>query len=77
MTARSPGGRRNFNPRTPCGVRRYRRFLYEELPKFQSTHPVWGATLFGNLDFFLWDNFNPRTQCGVRPFTVGAALVNW
>ena len=35
----------NFNPRTPCGVRRYahvRLFLHE---KFQSTHPLRGATI--------------------------------
>ena len=41
-----PGGRGpcDFNPRAPCGARRYRRFLYNEIPKFQSTRPVRGAT---------------------------------
>ena len=34
----------NFNPRTPCGVRRI--FCRKIWParRFQSTHPVWGAT---------------------------------
>ena len=40
----------NFNPRTPCGVRLnwpHRHFTVEG---FQSTHPVWGATLGHALD---------------------------
>ena len=36
----------DFNPRTPCGVRQKAHQLVEELTKFQSTHPVWGATLW-------------------------------
>ena len=40
-----PGGLGlNFNPRTPCGVRRGFRFLSICMTLFQSTHPVWGAT---------------------------------
>ena len=37
--------RRNFNPRTPCGVRPgfFARLLY--IIRFQSTHPLRGATL--------------------------------
>ena len=35
-----------FNPRTPCGVRpRRRASLSAAVRLFQSTHPVWGATL--------------------------------
>ena len=34
----------NFNPRTPCGVRRPRVTLPSLPTKFQSTHPVRGAT---------------------------------
>ena len=35
----------NFNPRTPCGVRRGTlRSTLEKRSEFQSTHPVWGAT---------------------------------
>ena len=35
---------RNFNPRTPCGVRRLWMRRVRRACKFQSTHPVWGAT---------------------------------
>ena len=33
-----------FNPRTPCGVRPGEGWVSLEFVKFQSTHPVWGAT---------------------------------
>ena len=33
-----------FNPRTPCGVRPLRRYRIGSGLRFQSTHPVWGAT---------------------------------
>ena len=33
-----------FNPRTPCGVRRLPRPGFPMGRRFQSTHPVWGAT---------------------------------
>ena len=33
-----------FNPRTPCGVRLQRAGFLRIHTKFQSTHPVWGAT---------------------------------
>ena len=35
---------RCFNPRTPCGVRPGTAKYYQYQPRFQSTHPVWGAT---------------------------------
>ena len=34
----------DFNPRTPCGVRRGADYMANYTAKFQSTHPVWGAT---------------------------------
>ena len=34
----------NFNPRTPCGVRRTDDGIFQFVWRFQSTHPVWGAT---------------------------------
>ena len=34
----------DFNPRTPCGVRRDTTDGEVTVGKFQSTHPVWGAT---------------------------------
>ena len=33
-----------FNPRTPCGVRPGLSFQSLAVSRFQSTHPVWGAT---------------------------------
>ena len=37
----------NFNPRTPCGVRLYEQYNRQNVPKFQSTHPLRGATRTG------------------------------
>ena len=34
----------HFNPRTPCGVRRGRHFDHYTAERFQSTHPLRGAT---------------------------------
>ena len=34
----------NFNPRTPCGVRLRQRRQYAPTKRFQSTHPLRGAT---------------------------------
>ena len=56
----------NFNPRTPCGVRLYSSDSCIYRRKFQSTHPVWGATrILPGLASTCLD-FNPRTPCGVR-----------
>ena len=35
---------RNFNPRTPCGVRQNINYIPAQYRKFQSTHPLRGAT---------------------------------
>ena len=46
-TTRQPLPRRSqhdFNPRTPCGVRRVIEVFPPPCTVFQSTHPVWGAT---------------------------------
>ena len=45
LPARYNQKRRYFNPRTPCGVRLYHGDQWRGLKKFQSTHPVRGATL--------------------------------
>ena len=34
----------HFNPRAPCGARRFLRTWRERNARFQSTRPVWGAT---------------------------------
>ena len=55
-----------FNPRTPCGVRHPGYSYTRGRKKFQSTHPVWGAT-FGCASCASGQrDFNPRTPCGVR-----------
>ena len=58
--------RRNFNPRTPCGVRLHADWQGREGHGFQSTHPVWGATKPCVYHQSLLCHFNPRTPCGVR-----------
>ena len=57
----------DFNPRTPCGVRHpeYRRLAVFSR-KFQSTHPMRGATFRQLARTGRSGNFNPRTPCGVR-----------
>ena len=35
---------RNFNPRTPCGVRPFANYAADKTVEFQSTHPLRGAT---------------------------------
>ena len=79
----------NFNPRSPCGERRWGLLqLYQEVdisihaPRvgsdkplpvedgyiilFQSTLPVWGATVLQRLQSPRYRNFNPRSPCGER-----------
>ena len=60
------GENRDFNPRTPCGVRPDNRGIYHGPCKFQSTHPVWGATRKAEKAINQGKYFNPRTPCGVR-----------
>ena len=55
-----------FNPRTPCGVRLQSRQYFEGIIRFQSTHPLRGATPFCLRVPLLLFYFNPRTPCGVR-----------
>ena len=45
-TAQKKYRTKNFNPRTPCGVRRYFSIRLQPTPEFQSTHPLRGATLY-------------------------------
>ena len=55
-----------FNPRSPCGERPlFGAWLPGEY-QFQSTLPVWGATLTGFLAIFMLLDFNPRSPCGER-----------
>ena len=56
---------KNFNPRTPCGVRRYYYAIFATVTIFQSTHPVWGATLICLAEsFFEFISIHaPRVGC--------------
>ena len=56
-----------FNPRTPCGVRPAFWRLYRRSSRFQSTHPLRGATRHKQPVNGIPRHFNPRTPCGVRP----------
>ena len=57
-----------FNPRTPCGVRLFRKVKFKTPEVFQSTHSLRSATGKLSIISFHIMGFNPRTPCGVRPF---------
>ena len=65
---------RDFNPRTPCGVRLPFFHGFPQRWKFQSTHPLRGATIARPLNFHVPIYFNPRTPCGVRRAAGRAAV---
>ena len=56
----------HFNPRTPCGVRQSSACCWMRGSRFQSTHPLRGATPFSHRCSVSIRYFNPRTPCGVR-----------
>ena len=66
MPENQPDQNQNFNPRTPCGVRRGRHDVMTRMLEFQSTHPLRGATREISLLRAVLAHFNPRTPCGVR-----------
>ena len=55
-----------FNPRSPCGERPFPSFQTDCSSGFQSTLPVWGATLGVGTGFSASSYFNPRSPCGER-----------
>ena len=55
-----------FNPRSPCGERPQLRPQFWITEQFQSTLPVWGATLSPVVSLQLSAYFNPRSPCGER-----------
>ena len=63
--------RLSFNPRTPCGVRRYDRLICRIDAGFQSTHSLRSATDSCLAASCFTFSFNPRTPCGVRPMDNG------
>ena len=57
----------HFNPRPPCGGRRRGADFRSIGVAFQSTPPVWGATIPGSSPRRRRRHFNPRPPCGGRP----------
>jgi len=55
-----------FNPRAPCGARRPKASPTCARNLFQSTRPVWGATLAVRALHWRFSSFNPRAPCGAR-----------
>ena len=55
-----------FNPRSPCGERHGTENAQARHERFQSTLPVWGATLAFPFPFASTLHFNPRSPCGER-----------
>ena len=61
-------GSQNFNPRSPCGERLVHTQIGMILIAFQSTLPVWGATVFPRILAVVLTHFNPRSPCGERQY---------
>ena len=57
-----------FNPRAPCGARPRPSADCSLRAIFQSTRPVWGATLSQPSSCQPNSDFNPRAPCGARQF---------
>ena len=55
-----------FNPRPPCGGRQAEGYIDARKGKFQSTPPVWGATILLYGSAVPQIHFNPRPPCGGR-----------
>ena len=59
-----PLRRGNFNPRAPCGARLVAKLQLQPLPIFQSTRPVWGATMSGICTSKSWQFQSTRPVWG-------------
>ena len=57
----------NFNPRSPCGERLKEVTSVTVPVQFQSSLPVWGATVLNAFTGSVANHFNPRSPCGERP----------
>ena len=58
-------GTPSFNPRPPCGERRFRLVANPTVKKFQSTPPVWGATCLNKCA-------TPRREVSIHAPRVGS-----
>ena len=57
----------NFNPRTPCGVRRLVIRCIRKCNRISIHAPLAGCDCCISAACWLQRDFNPRTPCGVRP----------
>ena len=64
---------KDFNPRTPCGVRLQFNYTIPASCDFNPRTPCGVRRLFLGLVPGVFD-FNPRTPCGVRPRIIGSLL---
>ena len=58
---------KGFNPRSPCGERRFDSREKWSRAMFQPTLPLRGATAGHYADHHFTFGFNPRSPCGERP----------
>ena len=58
--------RSNFNPRAPYGARLWRFTAFATAMRFQSTRPIWGATIPIDRVNVACADFNPRAPYGAR-----------
>ena len=73
----SLGGGGSFNPRAPCGARPNINSFAFAYVLFQSTRPVWGATLRPFCNPAPGPCFNPRAPCGARHVELGALFESY
>ena len=63
---------KDFNPRSPSGLRPLGFVINSDQLLFQSTQPEWAATLADSTLMGMTKNFNPRSPSGLRPLTTTA-----
>ena len=73
---RPPRGK-HFNPRSPCGERHLWNHCRRYAAQFQSTLPVWGATLCAAGGGHAPADFNPRSPCGERLRSTATRWRSW
>ena len=69
VPAHRGGQHRDFNPRTPCGVRPPDTPTPEQRTNISIHAPRVGCDVAGIFYTIRQSDFNPRTPCGVRPFS--------
>ena len=57
---------KDFNPRSPSGLRPLHTLIFFNASIFQSTQPEWAATLLPKAILTPSEDFNPRSPSGLR-----------